>query len=205
MIIGTMDGTVTQQAGYDGGWHKYDTSKQYAGFGTTSYFTAIVVFQTPNFSGLSETINITLRVLKNGNNSNPTLRWALATSDANRDQYINTISEITNASDPFQIANGTHTFESISSGGTDSIITINTQNAKPSTTYYLYLWGYESGNWLTVYYPNTHSITVNYSGGIIYIDNGSEFEAYLVYIDNGTDWDLYIPYIDNGNNWDMYS
>lgn len=41
--------------------------------------------------------------------------------------------------------------------------------------------------------------------GIIYIDNGSGWDAYQVYIDNGSSWDMYIPYIDNGSGWDIYS
>ena len=39
--------------------------------------------------------------------------------------------------------------------------------------------------------------------GVIYIDNGTEFEKYLVYIDNGSSWDLYLTYIDNGTSWDI--
>lgn len=46
-------------------------------------------------------------------------------------------------------------------------------------------------------------ITVTYEPkGVVYIDNGSGFEAYQCYIDNGTSWDLYEPYIDNGTSWD---
>lgn len=41
--------------------------------------------------------------------------------------------------------------------------------------------------------------------GVIYIDNGTEFEPYLVYIDNGSSWDLYIAYVDNGTDWDIMS
>lgn len=50
------------------------------------------------------------------------------------------------------------------------------------------------------------TITVTYDSddGVIYIDNGTTFEAYQIYIDNGTGWDLYIPYIDNGSSWDSY-
>lgn len=40
--------------------------------------------------------------------------------------------------------------------------------------------------------------------GLVYIDNGTSFEAYQVFIDNGTSWDQYIPYIDNGSSWDQY-
>lgn len=41
--------------------------------------------------------------------------------------------------------------------------------------------------------------------GLVYIDNGTSFDAYMIYIDNGTSWDQYCPYIDNGSSWDMYS
>lgn len=41
--------------------------------------------------------------------------------------------------------------------------------------------------------------------GLVYIDNGSGWEAYEIWIDNGTSWDLYIPYIDDGVAWQPYS
>ena len=41
--------------------------------------------------------------------------------------------------------------------------------------------------------------------GIVYISNGTKFEAYLPYIDNGTSWDLYLAYVDNGTDWDIIS
>lgn len=41
--------------------------------------------------------------------------------------------------------------------------------------------------------------------GLVYINNGTAFEAYEVYIDNGSSWDKYLPYIDNGSSWDICS
>ena len=38
--------------------------------------------------------------------------------------------------------------------------------------------------------------------GVVYIDNGTKFEAYQIYIDNGSGWDLYTAHIDNGSSWD---
>lgn len=43
------------------------------------------------------------------------------------------------------------------------------------------------------------------STGLVYIDNGSGWDAYQIYIDNGSSWDQYIAYIDNGSSWDQYS
>lgn len=46
-------------------------------------------------------------------------------------------------------------------------------------------------------------ITVTYEPkGVVYIDNGTKFEAYQIYIDNGSGWDLYTAHIDNGSGWD---
>lgn len=39
--------------------------------------------------------------------------------------------------------------------------------------------------------------------GLVYIDNGSGFEAYQAYIDNGSGWDHYIPYVDNGTTFEQ--
>lgn len=38
-------------------------------------------------------------------------------------------------------------------------------------------------------------------GGLVYIDNGTQFEAYQMFIDSGTNWDQVIPYMDNGTEW----
>ena len=42
-------------------------------------------------------------------------------------------------------------------------------------------------------------------GGIIYISNGSSFDAYQVYIANGSGWDHYMPYVANGSSFDLYT
>jgi hypothetical protein len=41
--------------------------------------------------------------------------------------------------------------------------------------------------------------------GLVYIDSGAGWEAYLVYIDNGAGWEQYIPYIDTGSGWNICS
>ncbi len=83
----------------------------------------------------------------------------------------------------------------------------------PGVTYYLWIYpGWVNGSvWgYFRWYDNgtdrfTYDIALSGSPGLVYIDNGSKFEAYQCYIDNGSGWDLYIPYIDNGSGWDMYS
>lgn len=41
------------------------------------------------------------------------------------------------------------------------------------------------------------------ANGLVYIDNGTSFDAYQVFIDNGSSWDQYMPYLDNGSGWDV--
>lgn len=48
------------------------------------------------------------------------------------------------------------------------------------------------------------TLTPTTGRGLVYIDNGSGWDAYQVYIDNGSSWDRYIPYIDNGSSWEQY-
>ena len=57
---------------------------------------------------------------------------------------------------------------------------------------------------------NTHTVTgavtvatTTKQLGLVYIDNGSGFDAYLIYIDNGSSWEQYAPYLDNGSDWDL--
>lgn len=74
----------------------------------------------------------------------------------------------------------------------------------PDATYYLWLfpsttyWGLF--NWTSA----VASAEVIGAQGVVYIDNGTGFDAYQVYIDNGESWDLYIPYIDNGTEFVLY-
>ena len=52
---------------------------------------------------------------------------------------------------------------------------------------------------------NVTVATIATALGLVYIDNGSEFEAAQVFIDNGSDWEQYMPYIDNGTEFELYT
>ena len=41
--------------------------------------------------------------------------------------------------------------------------------------------------------------------GLVYIDNGSEFEAAQIFIDNGSEWEQHMPFIDNGTEFELYT
>lgn len=54
-------------------------------------------------------------------------------------------------------------------------------------------------------YPGDMTLYAQWKlSAVIYIDNGSSWDAYQCYIDNGSSWELYTPYIDNGSSWDAY-
>lgn len=64
---------------------------------------------------------------------------------------------------------------------------------------------YEEGEEVINLDTNNNSIISLYALwellGLVYIDNGTQFEAYQMFIDNGTSWDQVIPYMDNGTEW----
>lgn len=121
----------------------------------------------------------------------PPLRWHIGT---NASSHINAGSSTTTYSGNVtaKLSGGVYTLS-----GSKSMV------LQPNTTYYLWIYP----NTTTAGYYNltaNQQATVTTSGaaGLVYIDNGSKFEAYQVYIDNGSSWDLYMPYIDNGSSWD---
>lgn len=200
MATNSAKGTIVAQTGYNGGWNSYGSAAMYAGKESGVYYPYILKFTTPDFVGVSEKITIHLGVIK-GYHDSPTLRYSVCTSDANRDKYINTYS---NVSDSYKIANGTITMSGISTSMKTFSVSFYTTELQPNTTYYLYLYGYASYSmWVTIMETSNHSIWVGWNAGLVYIDNGSSLEAYQCYVDNGTSWDLVIPYVDNGTGWDM--
>lgn len=75
----------------------------------------------------------------------------------------------------------------------------------PNTTYYLRIFpGTTTYGYFNLTSNATATVTTSGSAGVVYIDNGSRWDAYQCYIDNGSSWDLYIPYIDNGSSWSVY-
>lgn len=75
----------------------------------------------------------------------------------------------------------------------------------PNKTYYLFIFpSTTTGGW---FYASAATFSLNGLGGagLVYIDNGSGWDAHQVYIDNGTSWDLHMLYIDNGTSWDLYT
>lgn len=202
MATNAKECTIGGQRCWNGGWTNYGTANTYAGTNTQSYYTYLLKFTIPEIIGVSDSVTFTLGMTK-GLGDTPTLRYALCTSDSNKDYYTNTNGAV---SEENQITSGTFTTEEVKAAVTYQKLTIPTKELKPGKTYYLFLWGYSEHSepgFVTVNATNHHAVSLGYNSGLVYIDNGSGFTAYQVYIDNGTSWDLCIPYIDNGTSWDL--
>jgi hypothetical protein len=204
MATDTKRCTVGWQRGWNGGWSNYSDGAVYAGINTQSYYTCILRFTVPEIVGVFENVTFTLGMTK-GLGTAPTLRYALCTSDSNKDYYIKTNAAV---SEENQITSGTFTTGELKATITYQKLVVPTKNLECGKTYYLFLWGHSEHTqpeFAMINATGNHTITVGYNTGLVYIDNGSGFTAYQAYVDNGTDWSLCIPYIDNGSSWDMYS
>lgn len=211
MATNTAKGTiVTHDRSHGTAWFGYNPiARGIAGSQSSEYNTYILQFKTPAFPGVSEKVEIRLGYAK-GNSASLTLRYALCTSDENRNKYCNTYGAVTDDTDKYQVKSGTVSLTDIAATITHKTITIETEKLKSNTTYYLILWAYTSKSnpkWV-VPQPldaTSPSVTVHYNAGIFRLDNGSKIEDYQAYIDNGSSWDLFLPEIDNGSDWDLYS
>ena len=116
----------------------------------------------------------------------PTLRAAVST---NSTAYANTVSATEGF--PLTFNNGTYT-------GTITGVFV------PNVTYYLFIFPAEA-NYRIRQYLERETITTSGSAGLVYIHNGSTYEAYQCYIHNGTTWEPYIPYIHDGSKWSICS
>ena len=199
--MATANGTIVSQCGYNGGWFSYGSGQQYAGYNSGNYYPYILQFTTPSFTGVSEKIDITFQAV-NVAVTSASIRYALCTSDANKNSYTSTTSDV---EDSYKIASGTFSVSCPDVIGTSNTLTINTSTLQPDTTYYLYFWG--NGTTTSLFQvgkTSNHSVTLTYDEGVVYIYNGSSWDKYAPYIYNGSSWDKYAPYVYNGSSWDRY-
>lgn len=113
-------------------------------------------------------------------------------------------------STPLKVDAGATFYAGVKGDNTSTYIYINGYQSSSSSTANAYYNGTNAGGTLNSYptmggeATRTLGIRVVYElNGVVYIDNGTSFDAYQVFIDNGTDWEQYIPYIDNGTDWDV--
>lgn len=156
ILNGTIIGQVCGQAKM-GATVNYGTASCYAGANTSSLYHYILKFKTPAFAGVYEKLNINLRI-KTQWVAKMTLRYALATSDANKGKYAQLTGAVT---DEYQLESGTFALPSQTSYATQTL-SINAE-VQPSTEYYLYLWPYNTSCLTQLDVSTTHSIEVEYT------------------------------------------
>ena len=168
----TLNGTIMgQSSGKAAGTAVYSDAACYAGANTSDgKYVYILKFKTPDFKGVFEKLNLNLYI-KSNYSKTITHRYALATSDANRNSYRNTTSAVT---EEFQLESGTFTYEGISTSAYNTITMSLSSVLEANTEYYLYLWGYNNTSCLcTLGNISYHSIEVEYTAQT-YIDSVSD-------------------------------
>lgn len=162
-----------------------------SGYGYTNYDTYYLKFSTPSFVGTSKSIKFNIKMKSftpMDVDSVKTVRYALCTSDENKNSYLRTVSAV---NDPYQIITGT--FSESSGDGATSVIVINTDKLQSNTTYYLIIWDSHVASNTSAYVKTmtsgNHSIvlTCEDKDNPIY---GTKFMKYIPYIDNGTSWEI---------------
>ena len=155
---------------------KYENVDLNFGVNGSKYYTYIMKFNTPIFSGESTSIEFNFDFLYRKNTSIG-IRYAICSSDANRELYENKSGSIT---DTYQLASGNTTFTIKSSGYTENVkLTINTSKLASDTVYFLYLWAENSSSGyatipaatlqyrptITLNYVNTYKLTISEGTG----------------------------------------
>jgi hypothetical protein len=136
-----------------------------------------------------------------------------------QDYYYNN-TDPTEVEDENQIATGTVTFNELALSRNElatnkeiQTFSIETNDVRPNTTYYLFLWTYaDTGVEILPVksdYYGDHTVSVGYNSGVIHIWDENEWGDYLFYIYNQvtSEWELYIPYVYNEvtSSWDICS
>lgn len=154
------------QASSGKNWVYSTVDSAYAGAtGGTVYGVTVLRFDVPAFSGASEVLDVAL-ISYTGLGTDVTLRWALCTSDANRELYTKTTAEVT---DNNQIGSGAVTIPDVTSTSEARKFQVPATKIKGGNTYYLFLWAYNqtglsiraaSSGW------GDHSVSIGYNLGV---------------------------------------
>lgn len=170
-FVGTVNGTILGQIGFNGAWDsEYKTnSSEYAGYYNTPYV-CIRKLEIPTIQGIINKLQVYFEYSRMISSDNKVvLRWALCTSEANRELYRT--NPPVDVVDEYQVASGIHDFT-----GTETMLTIDAYGIPSNEVYYLILWGSigaagGSRTTLNMGYTYDDTLTVYYSeSGRVYID-----------------------------------
>lgn len=148
------------------GWEYGTDNSGVAGY-SGGYKVAILRFDAPSIPGAAKFLDIGMVISKVATAS-ANVRWALCKSDANREKYLDTSTEV---EDEHQIASGTIPFEDLTSALGLRSFQIPCKGIRKGT-WYLILWASElKGIYIrsVISSAGNHSVSVSYTGGIVWI------------------------------------
>jgi hypothetical protein len=176
-------------------WEYTTWEPGYAGAaGGSVYGVTILRFDVPAFVGVAEAMEIAL-ISNLGMGASVMLRWALCTSDGNRELYTKTTAAV---ADSNQLESGIITIPDVTSVTAARSFRIPAAKIKGGSTYYLFLWAYNdtgisiravSSGW------GDHSAAVLYNQGIIRVKLNGAQKPCMVVVKTGGKVRQTIPYV----------
>lgn len=175
-----MSSAVCAVVGQKYGSGAYTTdAAAYAGFNYSDFYPFALKFTVPEFNGKSSEITFQL-MISNGKregarSSKVSLRYAICDSDANFGAYDETTAAVT---DGHQLCTGRISFSGLTASDTVQTMTVPVDTLTGGKTYYLILWGDDTGGYYQDYCTpaaaSNHAITLTC------------LDSYLLTISQGT-------------------
>ena len=168
----------------------YSTTKKFY-FGhvgpSVSWMSPLVVkFHVPSYSGKVSKLSFSLWGYKQGSNSSPTFRYAIASSDANLSMYTNRPSSSGSyyylPDDPYIISRGTFTIKWSGSSATNFTVECPVDNLSSNNDYILYVYPYTTVSEYGILYAlndTSHpmSCTMTYTSEFYIYYSGNTYSA----------------------------
>ena len=146
----------------------------------------VVKFHVPSYSGKVSKLSFSLWGYKQGSNSAPTFRYAIASSDANLSMYTNRPSSSGSyyylPDDPYIISRGTFTIKWNGSSATNFTIECPVDNLSSNSDYILYVYPYTTVSEYGILYAlndTSHpmSCTMTYTSEFYIYYSGNTYSA----------------------------
>lgn len=168
----------------------YSTTKKFY-FGhvgpSVSWMSPLVVkFRVPSYSGKASKLSFSLWGYKQGSNSAPTFRYAIASSDANLSMYTNRPSSSGSyyylPDDPYIISRGTFTIKWSGSSATNFTVECPVDNLSSNNDYVLYVYPYTTVSEYGILYAlndasHPMSCTMTYTSEFYIYYSGNTYSA----------------------------
>ena len=146
----------------------------------------VIKFHVPSYSGKASKLSFSLWGYKQGSNSSPTFRYAIASSDANLSMYTNRPSSSGSyyylPDDPYIISRGTFTIKWSGSSATNFTVECPVDNLSSNSDYVLYVYPYTTVSEYGILYAlndTSHSMncTMSYTSEFYIYYSGNTYST----------------------------